>query len=102
MTSERYFRSLPPRAKRAVAAELIISLIQLVGRARRGGTPGRIKLVDAAFLDTRGNSDLPHLIRELRDQWAESRQLPLMRRYYGTTLDAFFRFADDHTRGTTR
>jgi hypothetical protein len=102
ITSERYFRSLPPRAKRAVAAELIISLIQLVGRARRGGTPGRIKLVDAAFLDTNGNSDLPHLIRELRGQWAKGRQLPLMRRYYGTTLDAFFRFADHHARGTTR
>ncbi|MFJ6943353.1 hypothetical protein ACISU4_01625 [Streptomyces wuyuanensis] len=102
ITSERYFRSLPPRAKRAIAAELIISLIQLVGRARRGGTPGRIKLVDAAFLDTRGNSDLPYLIRELRAQWARSDELPLMRRYYGTTLNAFFRFADHHIRETSR
>lgn len=102
VTSERYFRSLPPRAKRAIAAELIISLIQLVGRARRGGTPGRIKLVDAAFLDTGGNSDLPHLIRELREQWAKSNELPLMHRYYGTTLNAFFRFADRHIRETAR
>ncbi|ONK12589.1 hypothetical protein [Streptomyces sp. MP131-18] len=102
VTSERYFRSLPPRAKRAIAAELIISLIQLVGRARRGGTPGRIKLVDAAFLDTGGNSDLPHLIRELREQWATSNELSRMRRYYGTTLDAFFRFADRHARESAR
>ncbi|MFE6904246.1 hypothetical protein ACFVFJ_46960 [Streptomyces sp. NPDC057717] len=102
VTSERYFRSLPPRAKRAIAAELIISLIQLVGRARRGGTPGRIKLVDAAFLDTNGNSDLPHLIRELREQWATSNELPRMYRYYGTTLNAFFRFADRHPRKATR
>ncbi|WP_159073523.1 hypothetical protein [Streptomyces sp. RTd22] len=102
VTSERYFRSLPPRVKRAIAAELIISLIQLVGRARRGGTPGRIKLVDAAFLDTGGNSDLPHLIRELREQWAKSDELPRMHRYYGTTLNAFFRFADRHARETAR
>lgn len=102
ITSERYFRSLPPRAKRAIAAELIISLVQLVGRARRGGTPGRIKLVDAAFLDTNGNSDLPHLIRELRSQWARTNELPRMRRYYGTTLNAFFSFADRHVRETTR
>ncbi|MET7611609.1 hypothetical protein ABZX97_10940 [Streptomyces seoulensis] len=102
VTSERYFRSLPARAKRAIAAELIISLIQLVGRARRGGTPGRIKLVDAAFLDTRGNSDLPHLIRDLREQWTKNQELPLMRRYYGTTLNAFFRFADRHAGETAR
>ncbi|MFJ2626865.1 hypothetical protein ACIO6T_26435 [Streptomyces sp. NPDC087532] len=102
ITSERYFRSLPPRAKRAIAAELIISLIQLVGRARRGGTPGRIKLVDAAFLDTNGNSDLPHLIRALRAQWAETNELSRMSRYYGTTLNAFFRFADRHVRETAR
>ncbi|WP_148236040.1 hypothetical protein [Streptomyces xiamenensis] len=102
VTSERYFRTLPPRAKRAIAAELIISLVQLVGRARRGGTPGRIKLVDAAFLDASGNSDLPHLIRELRDQWARTGELSRMRHYYGTTLAAFFQFADRHTRKTTR
>ncbi|MDX3433895.1 hypothetical protein PV664_33985 [Streptomyces sp. ME01-18a] len=102
VTSERYFRSLPLRAKRAIAAELIISLIQLVGRARRGGTPGRIKLVDAAFLDTSGNSDLPHLIRELREQWSVSDELPRMRRYYGTTLNAFFRFADRYAGETLR
>jgi hypothetical protein len=101
INSERYFRALPPRAKRAIAAELIISLIQLVGRARRGGTPGRIKLVDYAFLDAQGNSDLPHLIRELRREWSSTGVLPRMRSLYGTTLDAFFTFADHEARKTT-
>lgn len=101
VNSDRYFRSLPHRAKRAIAAELIISLIQLVGRARRGGTPGRIKLVDYAFLDANGNSDLPHLIRELRSEWLRTGALPRMQSLYGTTLDAFFAFADRHTRKTT-
>ncbi|MGK5545913.1 hypothetical protein ACSNOH_14430 [Streptomyces sp. URMC 127] len=100
--SERYLRALPRRAKRAFAAELVISLIQLVGRARRGGTPGRIKLVDYAFLDARGNSDLPHLIRELRSEWARTGELDRMHTLYGTTLDAFFTFADRHVRKTTR
>ncbi|GAB3971037.1 hypothetical protein GCM10029978_045470 [Actinoallomurus acanthiterrae] len=96
VTSERYFRSLPSRAKKAVAAEMIISMIQLVGRARRGGTPGRIKLVDYAFLDPQGRSGLPRLIRDLKADWDERGVLPLMQSLYGTTLDAFFSFADRH------
>ncbi|QUX26911.1 hypothetical protein KGD83_16230 [Nocardiopsis akebiae] len=96
VTNERYFRSLPDVTKRAIAAELVISLIQLVGRARRGGTPGRIKLVDHAFIDSSGRSDLPSLIRQLRADWASKGALPLMRELYGTTLDAFFDFADNH------
>lgn len=96
VTNERYFRSLPDVTKRAIAAELVISLIQLVGRARRGGTPGRIKLVDHAFIDPSGRSDLPSLIRHLRADWDSNGALPLMRELYGTTLDAFFDFADNH------
>ncbi|MBE2997242.1 hypothetical protein IDM40_00790 [Nocardiopsis sp. HNM0947] len=96
VTNERYFRSLPDVTKRAIAAELVISLIQLVGRARRGGTPGRIKLVDHAFVNANGRSDLPSLIRDLRTEWARSGALHLMQNLYGTTLDAFFSFADNH------
>lgn len=99
VTGYRYMSALPKRAKLALAAELIITMIQLVGRARRGGTPGVIHLVDYAFLDTRGASDLPRLIRELRAEWASTGVLPLMLDLYGATLEAFFAFADNHHRG---
>jgi hypothetical protein len=97
---ERYFSALPRRAKKAIAAELIASITQLVGRARRGGTPGRIRLVDYAFLDPRGNSDLPSLIRQLRADWARSGELETVLSTNGAALRAFFDFADRHT--TTR
>lgn len=96
LSSERYFSALPRRAKKAIAAELIASIIQLVGRARRGGTPGQIRLVDYAFLDPKGNSDLPSLIRQLRADWARSGELDTMLTTNGEALRAFFTFADNH------
>lgn len=96
LSSQRYFSALPRRAKKAIAAELIASIIQLVGRARRGGTPGRIRLVDYAFLDPKGNSDLPSLIRQLRADWARTGDLDTLLATNGQALRAFFRFADDH------
>lgn len=97
LSSERYFSALPRRAKKAIAAELIASIIQLVGRARRGGTPGRIRLVDYAFLDPKGNSDLPNLIRQLRGDWARSGELDTLLTTNGEALRAFFKFADNHS-----
>ncbi|MBB4981462.1 hypothetical protein [Streptomyces nymphaeiformis] len=96
LSSQRYFSALPRRAKKAIAAELIASIIQLVGRARRGGTPGRIRLVDYAFLDPKGNSDLPSLIRQLRTDWARSGELDTLLTTNGEALRAFFTFADNH------
>ncbi|MFE1174258.1 hypothetical protein [Streptomyces sp. NPDC058773] len=96
LSSRRYFSALPHRAKKAIAAELIASIIQLVGRARRGGTPGRLRLVDYAFLDPKGNSDLPNLIRELRADWARTGELDVLLTTNGAALRAFFAFADNH------
>ncbi|MUN36461.1 hypothetical protein [Actinomadura litoris] len=92
--SAQFFRSQPDWVQRGVVAEIVIGLVQLVGRARRGGTPGRVHLVDHAFFDTRGGSDLPRLIRALRDEWAASGELDPLLRLYGPTLRAFFEFAD--------
>ncbi|WP_431949469.1 hypothetical protein [Actinacidiphila sp. bgisy167] len=96
LSRERYFSALPRRAKKAIAAELIASIIQLVGRARRGGTPGRIRLVDYAFLDPKGNSDLPSLIRQLRADWARTGELDTLLTTNGEALKAFFTFAENH------
>jgi len=91
--SAQYFRSLPEWVRLGIVAEIIVSLIQLVGRARRGGTPGELYLVDDAFFDNRGQSDLPRLILQLRDKWDSAGQLERLRELYGPTLESFFIFA---------
>ncbi len=96
LAGERYFKALPKRAKLAITAELVASIIQLVGRARRGGTPGRLHLVDAAFVDGKGNSDLPTLLRELRAAWRRSGELGTVVATNKASTDGFFTFADQH------
>lgn len=93
-TSLPYFRALPDETQQAVAKETLNGLIQLAGRARRGGDIGEIHLVDYAFHDTAGNSDLPTLIRKIRSEWARDGRLDLMYSLYGRTLRAIFDFAD--------
>lgn len=90
-----YFRALPDETQLAIAKETLNGLIQLAGRARRGGEIGEIWLVDYAFHDTAGNSDLPALIRRIRTEWDRDGHLDLMRSLYGETLEAIFRFADE-------
>jgi hypothetical protein len=97
--SAQYFRSLPGWVQRGIVAEIIVGLIQLVGRARRGGTPGEVHLVDYAFFDDRGKSSLPRLINELRDEWRKTGELDRLLALYGPTLRAFFDFAQRHHLG---
>ena len=99
--SPQYFRSLPEWVQLGVVAEIIVSLVQLVGRARRGGTPGELYLVDDAFFDPLGRSDLPGLILRLRDEWRAAGQLERLRELYGPTLESFFEFATRMSRMTS-
>jgi hypothetical protein len=89
-----YFRSMPGETQLAIARETLNGIIQLAGRARRGGDIGVIHLVDYAFHDTTGRSDLPALIRRIRSEWDRDGHLDLMRSLYGRTLEAIFEFAD--------
>lgn len=89
-----YFRALPRETQLAIAKETLNGLIQLAGRARRGGDIGEIHLVDHAFHDTDGRSDLPTLIDEMRQDWDRDGHLELMHSLYGRTLGAIFDFAD--------
>lgn len=97
-TTLPYYSALPTDVQLAITAEILVGLIQLAGRARRGNTTGRIHLVDYAFLDPAGESDLPHLIRELRERWRNEYPpgtLDLIQSLYGRTIDTVFQFADD-------
>lgn len=89
-----YFRSLPDDTQLAIAREILNGIIQLAGRARRGGDVGVIHLVDYAFHDTTGQSDLPALIRRIRADWDRDGHLDLLRSLYGQTLEAIVTFAD--------
>jgi hypothetical protein len=96
--THHYFQSLPSRVRLSIVAEMLIGIIQLGGRVRRGGDQGVLYLADYAFHDSATGSDLPHLIRDLREQWQKAGQLDLLSSIYGNTLQAIFDFADEgHT-----
>jgi hypothetical protein len=98
VTSLPYFRTMPKGVQLSIAAEIMNGLVQLVGRARRGGTPATVYLADGAMLDPSAGPTFGTLIRQLRTHWSQTRQLDRMRELYGTTLDEFFRYADDEAR----
>ncbi|MFD9702119.1 hypothetical protein [Lentzea sp. NPDC059081] len=89
-----YFRCQPKEVKLGVTAEIVVGAIQLIGRARRGGTSAVLHLVDGAFTDGSAGTSFASLITGLRDAWSASGELGEMERYYGRTLRAFLEFAD--------
>ncbi|MEU6354948.1 hypothetical protein ABZ896_37495 [Streptomyces sp. NPDC047072] len=94
-----YFQAQPTDVKLGVVAEIINGAVQLIGRARRGGTDATLHLVDGALLDSEGGTDLATLILQLRDTWQREGVLPAMQRYYGTTLGAFLEYAEQAAGG---
>lgn len=94
-----YFQAQPLDVKLGVVAEIMNGAVQLLGRARRGGTKATLHLVDGALLDSAGGTDLATLIHKLRDAWRRDGVLAAMHRYYGTTLEAFLKYADENTQG---
>lgn len=95
LNSRPEFSCLPIQVRLDLTATVVVELIQLLGRARRGGTDAELNLVDGAFLGTQtGRSGWPSLIAGLRDRWERDGSLPLLRRLYGGTLDAVLAIAD--------
>jgi hypothetical protein len=94
-----YFRCQPEEVKLSVAAEIIVGAVQLIGRARRGGTPAVLHLVDWAFLDDTTGTSFASLVQGLHGAWQAGGDLAAMQRYYGTTLQAFLDFANPPTTG---
>jgi len=92
-----YFQSQPEHVQLGVAAEIVVGAIQLIGRARRGGTSATLHLVDGAFHAGGRGTDLASLITRLRAAWTPA-QAAAMTEYYGDTLQAFLDYAAEHTR----
>lgn len=95
--SHHFFQALPVNVRLSIVAEMLIGIIQLGGRVRRGGDQGVLYLADYAFHDPTAGSDLYQLIRGLRDTWETTGKLSLLKKIYGNTLQAIFDFADRRT-----
>lgn len=94
-SGQGYFKTLGTDVKLAVVAEILTRLIQLGGRTRRGGDPGLLRLLDAAFTDTAFHSTLPALLGQLRSEWSERGEMPLINEIYRTTMtDALLGLAE--------
>ncbi|MGW2214128.1 hypothetical protein ACWCSD_04000 [Nonomuraea sp. NPDC001684] len=75
-----------------MVAGMLVSLIQLAGRARRGGTNMELHFVDYAFHDETWSSDLASIIERMASRWLpeERRQ---MTELYGEAVNAFLAYA---------
>lgn len=92
LASDPRFSRLKRELKAEVVAGMLVELIQLAGRARRGGTKVELYLVDNAFHDPKLGSDLPSLLRFYHDTLTPEHQHAL-RRIYGSTLMSWLDFA---------
>jgi len=89
------FSRLPRNVRTAMFADIFADLCQIAGRARRGGTDTTLYLVDNAFHadGAAQGSDFISLFRNLYSLWNELDVLDNMHEIFGTTLDAFVKFA---------
>ncbi|WP_018687001.1 hypothetical protein [Actinokineospora enzanensis] len=92
LTSDPRFSRLSRPLKAEAVARMLVQMIQLGGRARRGGTAVRLFLVDGAFHDTKLGTDIPGLLRYYYDNLSVGSRREL-RRIYGSTLVSWLEFA---------
>jgi hypothetical protein len=86
------FTAMHKPLQEEVVAGMIVDLIQLAGRARRGGTEAVLHMVDYAFHEDTWSADLETVLRRIHSQWTpEVRQR--MNDLYGEALRAFLSYA---------
>jgi hypothetical protein len=92
LRSAPQFSTMLGTLQEQVVAGMLVNLIQLAGRARRGGTNMGLHLVDYAFQDETWSSDLVTVIKRIHSRWTpEVRQR--MNDLYGEALGAFLSYA---------
>lgn len=86
------FTAMHKSLQEEVVAGMIVDLIQLAGRARRGGTEAVLHMVDYAFHEDTWSADLETVLRRIHSQWTpEVRRR--MNALYGEALGAFLSYA---------
>jgi hypothetical protein len=95
------FTAMHKPLQEEVVAGMIVDLIQLAGRARRGRTEAVLHMVDYAFHEDTWSADLETVLRRIHAQWT-----PEVRRHmndlYGEALGAFLSYAGIESRDAAR
>ncbi|GHJ49063.1 hypothetical protein Cs7R123_64050 [Catellatospora sp. TT07R-123] len=92
MRSAPGFVATRPELQEEIVAGMIVDMIQLAGRARRGGTDMTLHLVDYAFHEDSWQSDLANILRRMYEQWHPD-QRKQMNAIYREALAAFLAYA---------
>jgi hypothetical protein len=75
-----------------IVAGMVVDMIQLAGRARRGGTDMTLHLVDYAFHEDSWQSDLAGILRRMHGRWSPEVRRQ-MNAIYREALAAFLAYA---------
>lgn len=86
------FTAMHKSLQEELIAGMIVDLIQLAGRARRGGTEAILHMVDYAFQEDTWNADLETVLRRIHSQWTPDIRRQ-MNNLYGEALNAFLSYA---------
>jgi hypothetical protein len=92
MRSAPGFAATGEELQEEIVAGMIVDMIQLAGRARRGGTDMTLHLVDYAFHEDSWQSDLANILRRIYNKWTVG-QRRKMNAIYREALAAFLAYA---------
>ena len=92
LRSASQFTSMQKSLQEEVVAGMIVDLIQLAGRARRGGTEAVLHMVDFAFHEDTWSADLDTVLRRIHAKWPPDVRKQ-MNALYGEALNAFLSYA---------
>lgn len=92
MRSALGFAATGEELQEEIVAGMIVDMIQLAGRARRGGTDMTLHLVDYAFHEDSWQSDLANILRRIYYKWTAD-QRHKMNAIYREALAAFLAYA---------
>ncbi|MCY1144113.1 hypothetical protein OWR29_39475 [Actinoplanes sp. Pm04-4] len=92
LRSANQFTSMQKSLQEEVVAGMIVDLIQLAGRARRGGTEAVLHMVDHAFHEDTWSADLDTILRRIHAKWPPDVRAQ-MNDLYGEALNAFLSYA---------
>ena len=98
MRSAPGFASTDKELQEEIVAGMIVDMIQLAGRARRGGTDMTLHLVDYAFHEDSWQSDLANILRRIYGKWNLDERSK-MNAIYREALAAFLAYAGIDTSG---
>ncbi len=87
-----YLSRMKPVVRHHLMANLLVELLQLAGRARRGGTRADVHLVDGAFWT--GRLTWPEIVSELLDWWRREGEYEQMKDLHGSLVYALEDLAD--------